>query len=99
MFSSVFDHIVLCGRRQQGRHRRHRAARGAHVVRHPRRSGQGAAIQTGVEYARRQPGAQVFATFDADGQHRLKDVIAMIDRLSTEDVDMVVAHPVRRARA
>ena len=52
--------------------------------------GQGAAIQTGVEYARAQPGAQVFATFDADGQHRVKDVIAMIDRLRTDDVDIVV---------
>ena len=63
---------------------------GAHLVRHPVNLGQGAAIQTGIEYARRQPGAQVFATFDADGQHRLKDVVAMIDRLSTEDVDLVV---------
>ncbi|GFG66031.1 transferase [Mycobacterium kubicae] len=63
---------------------------GAHLVRHPINLGQGAAIQTGVEYARRQPGAQVFATFDADGQHRVKDVAAMIDRLCTEDVDVVI---------
>ncbi len=63
---------------------------GAHVVRHPVNLGQGAAIQTGVEYARRQPGASVFATFDADGQHRVKDVIRMIDRLSTEKADLVI---------
>ena len=63
---------------------------GAHVVRHPVNLGQGAAIQTGVEYARRQPGAAVFATFDADGQHRVKDVIRMIDKLSAENVDLVV---------
>lgn len=63
---------------------------GAHVVRHPVNLGQGAAIQTGVEYARRQPGAAVFVTFDADGQHRVKDVLAMIERLSTGDVDVVV---------
>lgn len=55
---------------------------GAHVVRHPVNLGQGAAIQTGVEYARRRPGAAVFATFDADGQHRVADVGAMIVRLS-----------------
>lgn len=55
---------------------------GAHVVRHPVNLGQGAAIQTGVEYARRRPGAAVFATFDADGQHRVADVRAMIVRLS-----------------
>lgn len=63
---------------------------GAHVVRHPVNLGQGAAIQTGVEYARRQPGAQVFATFDADGQHRVTDVVAMIDRLARADVDIVI---------
>jgi polyprenyl-phospho-N-acetylgalactosaminyl synthase len=63
---------------------------GAHVVRHPVNLGQGAAIQTGVEYARRQPRAAVFATFDADGQHRVKDVVRMIDRLVTEDLDIVV---------
>src|ERR1700758_1127787 len=63
---------------------------GAHLVRHPINLGQGAAIQTGVEYARRQPGAQVFATFDADGQHRVKDLVTMIDRLSAGDVDVVI---------
>ncbi|KKC01901.1 glycosyltransferase family 2 protein [Mycobacterium nebraskense] len=63
---------------------------GAHLVRHPINLGQGAAIQTGVEYARKQPGAQVFATFDGDGQHRVKDLAAMVDRLGAEDVDVVI---------
>lgn len=63
---------------------------GAHLVRHPVNLGQGAAIQTGVEYARRQPGAQVFATFDGDGQHRVKDLVTMIDRLDAGDVDVVI---------
>ena len=87
---SVFDHIVCVDDGSKDDTGDIALRAGAHVVRHPVNLGQGAAIQTGVEYARRQPGAQVFATFDADGQHRLKDVIAMIDRLSTEDVDMVV---------
>ncbi len=63
---------------------------GAHLVRHPVNLGQGAAIQTGVEYARARPGARVFATFDADGQHRVDDVLAMIDRLTAEDADIVI---------
>lgn len=63
---------------------------GAHLVRHPINLGQGAAIQTGVEYARAQPGAGVFATFDADGQHRVKDVAAMVERLRAGDVDVVI---------
>ena len=32
----------------------------------------------------------MFATFDADGQHRVKDVVRMIDRLSAEEVDLVI---------
>jgi polyprenyl-phospho-N-acetylgalactosaminyl synthase len=65
-------------------------AAGAHVVRHPVNLGQGAAIQTGVEYARSRPGAQFFATFDADGQHQVKDVVRMLDRLQTDDLDIVI---------
>lgn len=63
---------------------------GAHLVRHPVNLGQGAAIQTGVEYARSQSGASVFATFDADGQHRVSDVLTMIDRLTSEAADIVI---------
>lgn len=65
-------------------------AAGAHLVNHPVNLGQGAAIQTGVEYARAQPGAQYFVTFDADGQHQVKDVVRMVGRLRTEPVDIIV---------
>lgn len=65
-------------------------AAGAHVVRHPVNLGQGAAIQTGVEYARAQRGARAFATFDADGQHQVQDVARMVERLAAEDVDIVI---------
>ncbi len=62
----------------------------AHLVQHPVNLGQGAAIQTGVEYARQQPGAAFFVNFDADGQHQVEDVTAMIERLRSEDIDIVV---------
>lgn len=63
---------------------------GAHVVRHPVNLGQGAAIQTGVEFARSRPGARLFATFDADGQHRVADVVRMIKRLDDDHLDIVI---------
>ncbi|WP_227659107.1 MULTISPECIES: glycosyltransferase family 2 protein [unclassified Corynebacterium] len=72
---------------------------GAHLVNHPVNLGQGAAIQTGVEYARRQPGARYFVTFDADGQHQVKDVQAMVERLRTEPVDIVVGTRFGRPRS
>jgi glycosyltransferase involved in cell wall biosynthesis len=86
----VFDNVVCVddGSRDDTAEQAWRA--GAHVVRHPVNLGQGAAIQTGVEYARSRPGAAVFATFDADGQHRIADVIRMVNRLRTEELDIVV---------
>ena len=65
-------------------------AAGVSLVRHPVNLGQGAAIQTGVEYARAQPGARYFVTFDADGQHQVDDVSTMIARLRTEPIDIIV---------
>ena len=87
---SVFSHVVCVddGSRDGTGDVALRA--GAHVVRHPVNLGQGAAIQTGVEYARSRPGANAFATFDADGQHRVKDVVTMLDRLGRGDVDIVI---------
>jgi polyprenyl-phospho-N-acetylgalactosaminyl synthase len=87
---SVFDHVVCVDDGSQDDTGAVALRAGAHLVRHPVNLGQGAAIQTGIEYARSQPGAEVFVTFDADGQHRVKDVMRMIDRLTAEDVDIVV---------
>ena len=66
------------------------AGTGARLVRHHVNLGQGAAIQTGVEYARTQPGARYFVTFDADGQHQIDDVKRMVQRLRVEPLDIVV---------
>jgi glycosyltransferase involved in cell wall biosynthesis len=87
---SVFDHVVCVDDGSTDGTGDIALQAGAHLVRHPVNLGQGAAIQTGVEYARRQPGAQIFATFDADGQHRVTDVAAMVDRLRAGDVDVVI---------
>src|SRR5450755_1841767 len=46
------------------------AAAGANVVVHPVNLGQGAALQTGIDFALAQ-GADILVTFDADGQHRV----------------------------
>jgi polyprenyl-phospho-N-acetylgalactosaminyl synthase len=87
---TVFDHVVCVDDGSRDDTGQRALSAGAHLVRHPVNLGQGAAIQTGVEYARSRPGAAVFATFDADGQHRVKDVVRMIDRLSAENLDIVV---------
>ena len=63
---------------------------GAYLVDHPINMGQGAALQTGIEFARMLPGVRRFVTFDADGQHRVQDALKMLDVLDESGVDIVL---------
>lgn len=62
---------------------------GAVVVRHPINLGQGAALQTGIDYAVAH-GAQYIVTFDADGQHHPEDVETLLCALQEKSVDIVM---------
>ena len=63
---------------------------GARVVHHPINLGQGAALQTGLQYALTDKNAEYFVTFDSDGQHRVEDALDMVRRLAAEPLDIVV---------
>ncbi|WP_104107504.1 glycosyltransferase family 2 protein [Nocardioides sp. 616] len=63
---------------------------GAFLVNHPINMGQGAALQTGIEFARVLPGVRRLVTFDADGQHRVADAVAMLELLESGEVDIVL---------
>lgn len=65
------------------------AAAGAEVVRHPFNLGQGAALQTGIEFALNE-GARYVVTFDADGQHRTADIAALLDALDAQHADFAL---------
>ena len=60
------------------------------LIEHPINMGQGAALQTGIEFARSLPGIDYFVTFDADGQHRLEDVAAMLKVIESGQYDIVL---------
>ena len=62
---------------------------GALTLRHAVNLGQGAALQTGIEYAQRLP-VDYFVSFDADGQHRIEDVLAMRETILDKGVDLVL---------
>ena len=64
-------------------------AAGARVLRHPLNLGQGAALQTGIAYAREQPDCRYIVTFDADGQHRVVDAVAMVELARSENAAIV----------
>ncbi len=64
-------------------------AAGALVIRHPINLGQGAALQTGIDYALKA-GADFIVTFDADGQHRVADIAVLLDALTTHGADFAL---------
>lgn len=62
---------------------------GAWCVSHIINLGQGAALQTGFDFAKSK-GAKAVVTFDADGQHRVKDIQRLLDRQKETDCDVVL---------
>ncbi|HLL20649.1 MAG TPA: glycosyltransferase family 2 protein, partial [Kofleriaceae bacterium] len=60
-------------------------AGGAVVLRHSINLGQGAALQTGIDYALRR-NADAIVTFDADGQHDPADIPTLLDALEHHDI-------------
>lgn len=59
-----------------------------YYIRHEVNLGQGAALQTGIEFAL-QAGAEWLVTFDADGQHDMNDIEVMLDLLKKEQAGVV----------
>jgi glycosyltransferase involved in cell wall biosynthesis len=64
-------------------------ASGATVVEHPFNLGQGAALQTGIDYALARA-AEFIVTFDADGQHRAGDIVRLVQALLDEQADFAL---------
>lgn len=60
---------------------------GVSVVTHLINRGQGAALKTGIDYALSQ-GAEAIVTFDADGQHRVEDIDALLQPLLLGSYDV-----------
>jgi glycosyltransferase involved in cell wall biosynthesis len=62
---------------------------GAKVVCHPFNLGQGAALRTGFDYAV-LGGWTYVVSFDADGQHDLRNAIKMLEKAATGEYDVVL---------
>lgn len=63
---------------------------GVFLIKHPINMGQGAAIQTGIEFARQINRIKYFVTYDADGQHRVQDVFKMLSTIKSGKYDIVL---------
>lgn len=60
-----------------------------HFLRHPVNLGQGAALQTGMDYAY-QCAAEYLVHFDADGQHQISDLEKMLQPLIDDKCDVAL---------
>ena len=65
-------------------------AAGAVVVQHPVNLGQGAALETGIRFALGRSDTDYVVTFDADGQHSVRDAVAMVRHAHREDLQVVL---------
>jgi len=59
------------------------------LLRHSVNRGQGAALKTGIEYAKKN-GADIIVTFDADGQFLEKEIKKVVAPVSEGEVDIVL---------
>ncbi len=66
-----------------------------HYLRHEMNLGQGAALQTGLEYAC-ENGAQYAVTFDADGQHNYLEIPELLQPVAEGRVDIAMGTRFKR---
>ena len=64
---------------------------GCYVLRHSFNRGQGAALQTGITFALRE-GADAIVTFDADGQHQISDLPALLEPVLSGRCDVALGN-------
>jgi len=62
---------------------------GVWVLRHIVNCGQGAALQTGMDFAL-SLGAEVIVTFDGDGQHCADDIPSLVQPIRDDEVDVTL---------
>jgi glycosyltransferase involved in cell wall biosynthesis len=86
---AVFDHVVCVDDGSTDNTLEALEKTDARIVRHPVNLGQGAALQTGIDYALADPTVRSIVTYDADGQHQVSDAARMVDILEAGDVDIV----------
>ena len=63
---------------------------GAHVLTHILNRGQGASLQTGMDYALDVLGAEAIVHFDADGQMRGSEIPMMLEPIMKGEADVVL---------
>ncbi len=87
--TSAFSHVVCIDDGSSDNSADLAEKAGARVLRHPLNLGQGAALQTGFDYVTSQHGSSHIVTFDADGQHRVKDALEMVELAQRKRISVI----------
>jgi glycosyltransferase involved in cell wall biosynthesis len=85
-----YNHILIIDDGSQDATATIAKSRGALVIRHETNQGQGAALKTGLGYARKKIDPDIIVTFDADGQHVAEDIGDMLQPLLEDSADIVL---------
>jgi glycosyltransferase involved in cell wall biosynthesis len=59
------------------------------IIRHPQNFGQGAALQTGMSFAKLNPNLEFFVTFDSDGQHQVANIESVLNPVLKDEADII----------
>ena len=59
------------------------------TIRHSQNFGQGAALQTGMSFAKLNPSLHFFVTFDSDGQHQVANIESVLTPVIKDQADIV----------
>jgi glycosyltransferase involved in cell wall biosynthesis len=87
---SVFPHVVCVDDGSSDNSAAMARSAGAVVIQHPINLGQGAALQTGFDFALTDPAMTDVVTFDADGQHSIEDAQGMVELRRSQKIDVVI---------
>lgn len=85
----VYPNVVVVDDGSSDATRREASRVARYTLRHAVNRGQGAALQTGLEFALSR-GARYVVTFDADGQHDPADIAAMVRPIAGGDVSITL---------
>ena len=85
----TFPNVVVVDDGSQDDSWEHIRAIAPHALRHLVNRGQGAALQTGTEFAIKM-GAFRIAHFDADGQHQVEDLVKMSAAVAASECDVAL---------
>lgn len=88
--SAFVDAVVVVDDCSRDRTRERAALTRAHVLHHLINRGQGAALQTGMDYALGRLGAEILVHFDADGQMRAEEIPKLVEPIRMERADVTL---------